>query len=284
MHSLRRVLAAWVLLGLMGPVAQAATAPVKGNLGATSSVVNTCVIQSADSISFGSYAPINATATTGQGQLLLKCTKGAAVNVVPTSGGSAMTGAGGSLAYSLYTDSGFSKQWGSPGVTNNAINFSTGANFASNSSGLSLAQCAALSNGMLYAYQPTGQYANSTNFYASSCYYGASQTGAGVGAISGSYNAGLTINGQVVVAASPKTGGPGNTSTFGGMVYYAPSGTSLGGYTYSVPSSLSTALALTGTATSAATPATLTYYGKVPAGQNVSAGAYTDTVVVQVAF
>jgi spore coat protein U-like protein len=271
-----------LLLG-MG-VAQAATSPVKSTMGLSASVANSCRIVSLDSIAFGAYSPISGSTGMGSGALQLICTKAAVATALPTTGGSAMSGPGGSISYGLFIDTGFSKQWGSPGAQNANINFATNVKFASSSSGITQAACATLANGLTYAWQPSGEYGNSTSTYPSTCLYGASSSGTSGTGVTGTNNYGLVVGGKTLVVASIVKGGPGNTDTFNNMSYYAPSGTQVSGFVYSVPASMSGALALTGTSTSAATPVVLTYYAKAPAGQDVTPGTYADTVIVQVSF
>lgn len=267
----------WLWLGLWGMLGLGVqAAPVQGNLATTSSVPKSCLIQSADSIAFGSYAPINATAVTGQGQLLVTCTKGTAVTALPVSGGAAMSGSGGSLTYALYTSSSLSSQWGSPVAVYQSINLAAPLYFSSAQNGVSSAACAAQAAGMVYAY--TAAYTNGTS-YPSTCYTGYSATRA-AGLVNPVYGTSGQWSG-LIVGTTQKQAPYAN----GYAMIYLPTGSTLvSGSTYSAPTSMGSQAALSGTSTGVSTPVTLTYYGQVPGGQNVSAGVYTDTVVVQVSF
>lgn len=267
-----------LLLGIglfgIGALSLAQAGSVSSNLGATTKVANSCVIQTLDSVSFGAYNPTSGMSALGQGQVHLTCTKKAAASAVPSSGGSHMTGPSGSLNYALYTDSGMSQQWGSPAPNYQSINFSVSQPlFAYHQAGISASQCQALSNGLLYAYEVQAGTSPSQCLYGKGSNYNA-------GPISGSYNTGFVLNGTTVVAPSKITSG---SSQYDSMVYYA-TGSQVGSYTYSVATSMSGALALSGTSQGVTVPLNLTYYAKVPASQDVSAGTYVDTVTVQVTF
>jgi len=268
-------LAGALLLALVGSASQAAS-PVHLSGAVTSTVPKSCVIKSADDINFGAYSPISGNPGQASGVVKVRCTKGAAVSLAATTGGSAMVGPGGNLAYALYIDAGYSKQWGASAtafVPVSPLSPSTHLYFSSVISGLSAAQCrnVAISSGYasLYGGTPTGTsgvcYTNSTppastmnyNFTGSTTYY-------------------------ISDASTGTTLRPGTA----GSTYNLPPGyTTTGSFTYSIPNGPSSQLnLLTGTSTTGLSDLPFTYYAKVPASQNLPAGSYMDTVIIQATF
>jgi spore coat protein U-like protein len=92
-----------------------------GTFTVTATVVNSCVLNSAGNLGFGNYDPTSATNTTGSSSISVNCTKGDAYTIAlnyGANGGSATNrimsdGAGDSLNYNLYTDSGYTLVWNS---------------------------------------------------------------------------------------------------------------------------------------------------------------------------
>lgn len=246
-----------------------ATNPTSQTLGSSASVVASCVIKSTGSINLGQYVPTSGSALQGSGQLALTCTKGDAVSVAPVSGGTTLSGGGASLSYALYADAAATKMWGS-GPTYAQVNFDANVYFthevtlgASNQS-----QCTALAAGGLYVWNPTSN---------GLCWYGWAPSGT-----TAYYSNGLNVAANTLYVGGAFVAG-GNDGNY----LIAPTGTTrvgTTGYVYNTVVATGTGNALTGTSAGVATPLTLTYYAKVPAGQDVSAGAYTDTVTVQVSF
>jgi spore coat protein U-like protein len=258
------------LLGLLlTSSALATTGTQKSTLSATAAVANSCLVQSAQAISFGSYNPTSATATIGSGQLSLRCTKGDVVSVVPISGGTTMKGASANLSYSLYTTSGLSSVWGSPTASFSTLNVWGSNTYFANVVSLAsdtLANCQALSpNSIVYVH----------SYEDNKCYYGYQGTGSGTNQIQASGHSALFINGTL----------QSSTSNGSNQNYYAaPSGSLVSGTTFSIQTGTSGAVSLSATSASVNTPVVLTYYASVPGAQDVPAGAYTDTVIVQVSF
>lgn len=265
---------AWAAVTLAGPTL--AAGPKTQSLAASTSVVASCVIQSTNSINLGTYVPASGAALTGSGQISLKCTKGDAVAVVPTAGGTTMTGSKGSLSYGLYTSSSYAQVWGGPTFSYETLNFSTTTlyYFAHDQNNTSMAQCIALSGGTMAEWQSS---AVSSSFGAGNCAWslmtGSTNGWAAYGDLgnkslynttTGTYAITTGGNYQMILASS--------TTNTSGSNWSIPVGTAGGG------------LSITGTSASVATPLVFTYYAKVPASQDVPAGAYTDTVTVQVAF
>lgn len=261
-------------LGL-GLASSGAFAAVSGTSAVTSAVASSCRLVSLDSLSFGTYSPISGTAGVSNGVLSLACTKKTAVSASPISGGSTLHGTSGNLNYAIYADSGMSKVWGAPTVNTVSINYYTGngANFiyfTSKSFQASFTACASVANGTLFNYYSNGG-ACYTNYSSTPTSYGISNVSQGTGLSI------MTSSGGATLLASK------SVSTYG--MFYVPYGSpQTAAYTYTTPVSMGAAVALTGTSSSVNTPMNLTYYAKVPANQDVSAGVYTDTVTVQVNF
>lgn len=263
-----------LLLSLPGAWAWASS--VNGAQAVNSSVVNSCVINTLDSVSLGTYQPLNTSPATGMGQVHLTCTKNAAVSTIPSSGGSSMTGPSGSIAYALYIDSSFTKIWGGAtysyatydfAATNTPVNVNL-------SQGVSFASCQQLGNGLIFFYNPT----------KSLCAYNfnSSDPSAILLTFSGS-----TINLTSYTSTGSQTTLNVASNNVTGSSFYIPSELSsqVSGLTYTVPVAITgNAQALSGTSTSVKTPLVLTYYAKAPAQQDVTPGTYVDTVTVSVTF
>ena len=249
-------------LGLVLPRLTLANS-VSGSVAANVAVANDCQIETLDSLDMGAYQPLSGTPLVGSGQISLKCTKGAAVSVIPTSGGKAMTGTGGSLTYGLYTDSALSKVWGS-GFAYINVNLNSTEIYFNNQATTSESNCRTLANGLTYTYySPSSRcYYNLTN--AATNFFEAPATSAG--------NSVVYYNGQVIYRGTMST-------------WYFPDNTVYSGGNYILQTTTSgVANPLQGTSASANTPISLNYYVSVPAQQDVSPGVYSDTVLVQVDF
>lgn len=285
----RRVLL--LLLALTATVSAAAASSSTGSVPTSAAVVSSCLIKSTTSISLGAYAPASGAALQGSGQVALLCTKGTAAAALPTGGGSALTGSGGRLTYALYTDSGTSKVWGSPVFNDITYNFSSNTALPFYfESGVSFGTCQSLANGTAFWFQGQGPAPSASTM--GNC---GVNLGSGAAAPCRGSSCLSTVqygSSSSTILLSPsgtqtvlKTGPYGTGASFDG--YFLPSATStqVSGLTYTIPVSVSgSGQALTGTSTSVASPVVLSYYAKVPAGQDVPAGTYTDTVTLQVTF
>lgn len=109
-----------------------------GTFQVTATVVNSCVINSAGNLAFGSYNPLSATATTGSSVISVNCTKGDAYTIALNDGlygtsdttramSDGATPTPDKLAYQLYTDSGYTKVWNSTCGGSNNCGSGTGA-------------------------------------------------------------------------------------------------------------------------------------------------------------
>ncbi len=82
----------------------------------TATVVNSCVINSAGAMAFGSY-DVNLGAVTDSSVISVNCTKNDTYTIALSYGGTGnaanriMLNAGNQLNYNLYTDSGYTKVW-----------------------------------------------------------------------------------------------------------------------------------------------------------------------------
>lgn len=265
----RRILPGACALGL-GLFSLAALATnTSGTLGSTATVDNSCVIKSAQSIALGAYDPTASAPTEGMGQVTLSCTKNDAVAVVPISGGVSLTGPSASLSYNLYTSASLNTVWGSATPAYSSLNvWGTNTYFANVVSLTSdtLANCQALSpNSLVYVH----------SYQDNKCYYGYQGTVSGTYQIQASGHSALFINGALQSSTAN-----GTNQNF----YATTSGSLVSGTTFSLQTGTSGAVALSGTSTSVKTPLVMTYYANVPAKQDVPAGAYQDTVLVQVSF
>lgn len=249
----------------------------------TATVSNDCLINSTDNLSFGAYVPSNSAALQTSGQIKLTCTKGATVSVYPVSGGSHMQGGGSTLTYVLYSDSAMSSVWGNQPTIPFDSN-STGSTFFATQTlvgdgELSIAQIQQI----IPSFNPNTVYGY---FYQTCCASNGTSIGRTwiftgyQGQTSGSLQLG-PAKGYTLVTDAPETVVPGSNSA---GTYYKIVPTSLTGVNgvYQVPTG--PMATLSGTSTQAKTPMVLTYYGKVPALQDVTPGTYTDTVTIQVAF
>jgi spore coat protein U-like protein len=286
MPSFRRLRFAPLVLALLASHAWAATSVTSAGQ-ATAAVANACVIVSADNLSFGGYSPVSGLDAFTNGQIHLRCTKGAAFAVVPTSGGSALRGTGGSLAYALYADSGLSKQWGTP-HSSGTVAFDSSRHYnGGNGTGvlalfhtqMSAAQFAA--NPSL-ASQPYGIAKTGPNAYVYYVNYIGQPLDPNSLAAMATANPGSTY---VNVANNVRVGDPGalpTTTDVGALVL--PANTAKTGTVYQVSTGFVDSTNLTGTATSGLSDQVVNYYGKIPAGQDMTPGFYTDTVVFTVSF
>ena len=249
------------------------------NVNATSNVSNTCAIQSMDNISLGLYQPSSALALQGSGQIKARCTKGASVSALPSSGGTVLTGTGDVLNYGLYIDSGLSKGWGAVTYQNLTLDFNQAQTIymqqVGSSSTLTVQQCAALAQGKAFVFSRPGA-------ATKTCWTNISVSNPGGYA---SYNlSGPTVfsytNAQQTILLNAS-----NQNLNSGI--YLPQNT----FTQVNPSTFTfqatqtgSGQALVGTSSSVDTPIIMTYYGKVPPSQDVKPGTYVDTVVVTLNF
>ena len=218
------------------------------------------------------------------------CTKNAAVSLGPTSGGSSLNGSGGSLNYGLYVDSAMTKTWGNGSILN--MNFTGGSGQFSTSlfvafktvknvaGHLSPSQLQAafpdFNPNLFYAYYWTST--NTQIYYNYDGQYSSATIPSGDSVLHNEY--------QAVFSTSPQT--LPNNRTGSALYYILPPGTITGttgtyGANYQVPTIIGNN-PIKATATSSAQPIDLVYYAKIPYGQNVSPGIYTDTVVIQINF
>ena len=258
----------WSFLILFGisffSLAQAGT--VTNTAKNTATVANSCVINSTQSIGLGVYIPSSGASLQGSGAISLTCTKGDPVSVLPISGGSALSGGGNSLNYSLYTSSSFSQAWGNSTTTSNTYNFWQGMSldkiyFAHITSNVTLAQCEAFTPGAAV------QWGN-----GNTCDWGYLPNSNGSATYAGLTASGLVVNGVSVV----------NNNIWN---IYVPTATHVSGYTYTIPVLVTgNGVPMSGTSSSIKTPLVFNYYAKVPASQDVPPGTYLDTVTVQVSF
>jgi spore coat protein U-like protein len=264
-RALRALLPALMVLAWAGSAS--ATTPITSSMPLSASVSNSCRIVSLDSLAFGTYSPISGAAGTTTGNLALICTKATAASAIPVSGGAALTGAGGSLSYALFTDSAMSKVWGQPTQTTATINFYNGSNFIyfKNSTTTSQSGCANNANGALYAWWSA----------TSLCYYNYTATTSSYGITNVSQGTGLAYASGTNISSPSKT-------TYGTI--FIPNGSTGSSYTYTVVTGVGSNATLSGTSASAATAMSLPYYAKIPAGQDMVPGSYSDTVTVQVSF
>jgi spore coat protein U-like protein len=134
MRQLSLSIAAAALVLAAAGDAMAATGTDTGSFEVKATVVAKCRFKSATDLSFGSYDPTDATDnTSGQNDIVVKCTKGTPYTIALDQGANADAGStaaaptrrmkSGSeyLSYSLYSDSGRSTVWGdnanNPGMT-----------------------------------------------------------------------------------------------------------------------------------------------------------------------
>ena len=276
-------------LSLLGLPLNAVAGSVKSSFQPSTTVANSCVINSTSNLSFGGYIPSNAAPLQTSGQISLNCTKGASVSVVPASGGSALNGSGGTLSYGIYIDSGMTQLWkGTVLATyNNGVNQDAYFKYSVNLNGrLDLAQLqAAVSNfnpntAYGYMYDPTNDVTHLDYGYlaqSSSVPTGAqaavyapagqvlNKSGSLLWMVSDPYNIPLSSNGSV-----PWT-------------IVLPTNSQVSSNIYSFSNGVAP-VALTGTSTSVKQAMNMTYYSKIPPNQDVAPGTYTDTVMVQVNF
>jgi spore coat protein U-like protein len=249
---LRSLLLSGLAACLLAPAAWAAS-PVTVGLNTTSSVVNSCIVNSADTLSFGTYSPIASAPATASSSVVLTCTKKATFSITPTSSsGFKMTGAGGALAYSLFQDAAFSQSFGA-GAT---PNFS--ATYASN-------QQAAFGSAITLA-QYNANIASYKSLSVVAVYQGMVYLN-----FLGIVNDGSAFPNGKQVGFHPSW----TTVTSGGAL------TAQSDPYFVVPQG---STPITGKATSALTKVTLPFYGRAAAGQDIVPGAYADTVVLTVTF
>lgn len=282
---LRLLLASALCAALSG---QALAAPVQGTTQATSTVSNSCTIVSADNLMFGAYSTINPSTLTTSGQIELHCTKNTAVAVSPTSGGSTMTGPGGSLTYSLYSDASLTTLFGQGGT---ASFTPPGDGFSTLFFKQSMTKAQFLADPTLatrvYGYAKAASSSGSLTETYYTGYLGQVNPGAGNfgGVMSAGPSSGISV-GPVVVATAIGSntysyGNSGSTFSYAQYIVTPTPVTPVGG-TYAIPNYSSTPIK--GTVSSANTNLQLTYYGKLPAGQDVTPGSYLDTVVLTLTF
>lgn len=125
---------------LSAGVALAGPSPQTTTFGVSATVANNCIINSAAAIAFGAYDTTSATAVTGAGSVVVRCTKGTAITVALDQGLSAAVGstctaparqmtAGGAdrLGYALYSDAARTVVWGCTAGTNTVASTSVSA-------------------------------------------------------------------------------------------------------------------------------------------------------------
>jgi spore coat protein U-like protein len=288
MLSSRLLRCSAVALACFSSLALAAVSPIQSTGKATAAVANTCVIVSADNLSFGTYSPINGLAAVTTGQVNLTCTKGAAFTVAPTSGGAALHGAGGSLAYGLYIDSAMTQTWGMANPTrlvdldlNKTAQSPLPAGWIPMvfQTKLTAAQFSANTSYAQQPYMVTNE-GGAPVYYIN--YVGQYQTNAQGNALRDQYPnstaAALTSTSNIRITTVPVTTAPAaNTLVL-------PPSTAKTGSVYQIPTGFSGLASLSGTAASAHATSKVTYYGKIPAGQDMVPGSYIDTVVFTVSF
>jgi spore coat protein U-like protein len=290
MHLRFRALFGAALL-LSGPLAQAATPPVAGTAQATSMVPPSCVIQSLDNLIFGAYDPTSGMDSTALGQLALHCVKGTVVSSVPTAGGAQLRNGSATLSYALYADAALSKVWG--GTT--SATFRPGTSTTYFSQQLSEAQFKANPNlaNQAYGYlrvthQIPGQVTTvSTTYYVG--YLGQTPPPAGTPSIAyapvsiGSISYAATTNPSSLATtySNNNVGGVGGRNDLYAQYLVTPTPVAPVNNVYTISSGT---LPLGGTSKGIVTDLTLPYYGKLPAGQDVTPGTYADTVTITVTF
>ena len=277
-----------------------ATSTKTGNLPITSTVSNSCVVKSTDNINLGSYNPSSLVNLNGSGILSLICTKGAVVTASPSSGGSSLTGSGGSLSYSLYTDSAMTSKWG---AGTQILSLTAGGTTSSNYTAyfesrasltgrltITQIQAAVPDFNPNYAYF----YVYYSTFNTTEIYYHYAGQGSTTPQVANPY--GTTFYGwgndwNTSTTTSPDTLSYNyNVGTAYATAYYymLPPGTTTGstgsyGTSYQVPAGPGNT-PITATSTTVTQPVNLNYYASLPYGQDVAPGVYTDTVVIQVTF
>jgi spore coat protein U-like protein len=246
-----RTLGALALLAVI-PLAAWATPPsVAGTSPVSSQTVNSCILTTLDSLTFGSYNPTSTTPSMATGSVGLRCTKAAVYAVTADGGltrGNRMVSGGNSLAYELFTDSAFSKPWGT-GVTVGTLAAFIGAG-----------QTACINANVSSPTLP----ANATLAYYSGGLYYAQLVGISPRGCSAFGTTGFQLSGGIPA------------------YYGVPSGTPQSNFAI-IPHG-NTGNSLSGAATSAMAAIVLPYYGRVPANQDVIPGAYSDQVTVTVSF
>lgn len=272
--SALRLLSRVIALMLLAVSAWAGTTTLRIGMPTSASVINTCVIRSLDSLSMGAYVPTAGVDAVAAGQLSLRCTKGTVAAAIPISGGGQLTGGAASLSYHLYSDSAYQTVWGSATYQYQTIDFCSSTGLLSDASTTSFQNCQTLAHGTAFYYQST----NGVCLY----HLGNPQstTTAAASGVDGSL---VLLNGtqQTVLRTAALHGTAWS--------FYIPAAlsTQVGttGYVYTVPTvATDTSQAISQTSQSVFTPVDLTYYAKVPSGQDVPPGTYVDTVVVQVSF
>jgi hypothetical protein len=181
-----------------------------------------------------------------------------------------MNGTGGSLTYVLYTDPAFNKVWGQPEILYQAANLNGGAPYAvflSAQSNRTEDQCRLLA-------QSTGGMTAWNGSADKRCFYNLRKDGQTGGSSLSSPDKFRIAN----VAGNTIRSGPYGT-------FFLPPGyVSIGTYVYNVPVGTNGFQVLSATAASVNDSIELPYYGKVMGAQNVPAGVYSDTVVVNISF
>jgi spore coat protein U-like protein len=237
--------------------AHATTTPVSGNEPVSSSVSNDCVIDTANSLSFGAYDPTSGMANTANSSFILQCTKGTAYSVTVNGGlhSSAMQGAGGLLNYALYEDAAMSQSWGQGYVISNI-----------SSTGYTCINTGYTSYGTLAALQTfadTATYAFTYNYFSGHGYdvhqvYGQSAT------------------------SSCAKGSAESTSSYASVTDGDAVTADTSGAHHLVNPGLGQSI--TGTSAGVHTAIDVPFYGKVPANQDLAPGSYSDTVTLIVSF
>ena len=100
-------------------VAPAAFGNADGTLTLNSSVAANCTIGAA-TLDFGAYDPVVTNASSpknGSTTMAVACTKGFIPNITTATAGGTITGSGGSLPYTLYSDNLYTHTFLSPGFT-----------------------------------------------------------------------------------------------------------------------------------------------------------------------
>ena len=241
--------------------------PLTGPLGATSSVPNSCTIVAANSLAFGDYNPISGNPGQGVSHFQLRCTKAASYAISSNSGiraNSTMVSGTSSLSYGLYSDASFTKGFGAgtsgaPALPDTLSNGVTKFCFT----GVSTNVLKVPANVPYVRYQ-NSQGAGFTYAYG---YVGAVNSGTCAATF------GSTAVGVVTYFTNPSFGPNVSVQTTGtspasNNVFFYP--TTLNSYLSTSPSALSVI--------------DIPVYGQVPAGQDVVAGSYIDTVTFTVTF
>ena len=252
------------------------------NISTSSTVNNSCKINSTDNITLGNYNPSSAMGLEGTGAIHLICTKGTTVSALPSSGGVTLSGGAGSLNYHLYTNSSLSTIWGSTTYTYITYDFSSSTNVASdNITNTTFAQCQSYAQGAAFYWTTTNVCTLNLGAPNGTCYHSSPTTSCYIasGAINTVSLISLSSSGTQTLLRA------GNTCTSCAVYIPQSKSTLVSGYTYTIPNTVSgTGQSISGVSSNVQNPVVLTYYASIPGSQDIPPGTYLDTVTVQVNF